>query len=118
MEAIFEENYSGKSLDHLGLIADTIDNIGMIPFIDKRLPLKEGCGSKVTMGERVAAMIYNGLGFIDTRLYIFPEFLEKKPIERLFGKWLDPAWFNDDATGRCLDEIANYGTTCCLGKSV
>jgi hypothetical protein len=30
------------------------------------------CGAKVSMGERVAAMILNGLGFMDSRLYLFP----------------------------------------------
>jgi hypothetical protein len=30
------------------------------------------------MGQGVAAMIFNGLGFIDDRLYMFPEFLEDK----------------------------------------
>ena len=56
-------------------------------------------------------MIFNGLGFIDTRLYMFPEFLSNRPVERLFGKALKADWFNDDALGRCLDAIASYGTT-------
>ena len=63
------------------------------------------------MGERVAAMILNGLGFIDTRLYMFPEFLENLPVNRLFGREIDANFFNDDALGRCLDEIATYGST-------
>lgn len=111
MEAFNENNFSGLSLDHLGLVADQIDNLGIISSIDERLPLAAGCGVKVTMGERVTAMILNGLGFIDARLYMFPEFLEKKPIERLFAKNLKAEWFNDDATGRCLDAISKYGTT-------
>jgi hypothetical protein len=49
--------------------------LGLIAMIDERLPLNRNSGAKVTFGERVAAMIYNGLGFIDTRLYMFPEFL-------------------------------------------
>ena len=75
MDALNEDNYSGKAIDHLGLVADIIDDLDIIQLIDDRLPLTEGCGSKVTMGERVAAMILNGLGFVDTRLYMFPEFL-------------------------------------------
>ena len=63
------------------------------------------------MGQRVAAMILNGLGLTDDRLYLFPEFLKNKPIERLLGEGLKASDFNDDATGRCLDEITNYGTS-------
>ena len=111
MEAYNEENFSGNSIDHLGLVADVIDDLGIIKLIDDRLPIQKGSGSKVTMGERVAAMILNGLGFIDTRLYMFPEFLEKKPINRLFTKEISPDWFNDDALGRFLDASASYGTT-------
>jgi transposase len=111
MEALNEDMYSGKAIDHLGLVADVIDQLGIIGRIDARLPLQPGCGSKVSHGERIAAMIINGLGFIDTRLYMFPEFLGNKPIASLFGKELDPSWFNDDAIGRCLDAVAQYGTT-------
>ena len=63
------------------------------------------------MGERVAVMVLNGLGFVDTRLYMFPKFLEKRPVSRLFGRKMDAAWFNDDSLGRCLDAIAEYGVT-------
>jgi len=63
------------------------------------------------MGERVGAMILNGLGFIDDRLYLFPKFLENKPIDRLFGREIKAEYFNDDALGRCLDEISRYGET-------
>ena len=67
--------------------------------------------AKTTMGERVVSMIYNGLGFIDDRLYMFPEFLENKPVDRLFERELKAEFFNDDALGRCLDSIHSYGVT-------
>ncbi len=111
MESLNSADFSGLAIDHLGLIADKIQDLDIIPFIDKRLPLRQESGVKVSMGERIAAMILNGLGFIDTRLYLFPEFLEKKPVSRLFGKALKSCYFNDDALGRCLDDVAAYGTT-------
>ena len=111
MELYSEESISGQSLDHLGLISDKITDLELIKLIDTHLPLSSCSGSKVSMGERVAAMILNGLGFVDTRLYMFPEFLQKKPVTRLFGKKLESSWFNDDALGRCLDAISEYGTT-------
>ena len=37
----------------------------------------------VTIGQAVVAMIINGLGFTGQTLYLFPEFFEDKPIDRL-----------------------------------
>ena len=80
-ELISPNNISTQSIDHLGLVADQIDQLELIPLLDTRLPIN-GNGSKISMGERVAGMIMNGLGFIDTRLYMFPDFLSNKPITR------------------------------------
>lgn len=105
---ISEEDISGKVMDHLGLVAVTLEKIGLIEKIDARLPLNN---SKTTMGQRVAAMIFNGLGFIDDRLYMFPQFLDNKPVDRLFKGDVKAEYFNDDALGRCLDAIDEYGVT-------
>ncbi len=94
---ITDENISGKVLDHLGLIAVTLEKIGLVKKIDQRLPLEK---PKTTMGQRVAAMIFNGLGFVDDRLYMFPEFLHNKPVDRLFEGDVEAENFNDDALGR------------------
>ena len=94
-------------LDHLGLVAATVDKLGIVAEIDKQLPLTQG--AKTTHGQRVMAMILNGLGFMDDRLYLFPKFLENKPVARLFGQDLNAHDFNDDALGRCLDAIHSYG---------
>ena len=50
-------------------------------------------------------MILNASGFIDHRLYLFPEFLKDKPLQRLFGETLQASDFNDDVLGRFLDAI-------------
>lgn len=111
MSVFKEDQISGKVLDHLGLVASTIDTLGLIDKIDSKLPVSKQHGAKVTMGERVSAMLLNGLGFIDDRLYMFPKFLENKPVEELLGQGLQAEWFNDDALGRCLDAISDYGVT-------
>lgn len=105
------EEVQGQVLDHLGLVASVIHRLKLIEKIDARIPVSKEKGAKVSMGQRVAAMILNGLGFIDDRLYLFPEFLKNKPVERLLGKGLKASDFNDDAMGRCFDEITEYGTT-------
>lgn len=94
-------------LDHLGLVAATIDKLGIVKEIDKHMPMTKG--AKTTYGERAMAMILNGLGFMDDRLYLFPQFLQNKPIARLFGKDLCAKDFNDDALGRFLDAVHEYG---------
>jgi transposase len=101
----------GKVLDHLGLVAATIKDLGLVEKIDALLSLSKNRGSKLTMGQRSAAMILNGLGFMNNRLYMFEKFLENKPVDRLFGKGVEASHFNDDALGRCLDAIAKYGVT-------
>ena len=105
------EDVQGQVLDHLGIVASVISRLKLIEKIDSRIPVSKEKGAKTTMGQRVAAMILNGLGFTDDRLYLFPEFLKNKPIDRLLGDGLSASDFNDDATGRCLDEITAYGTT-------
>jgi transposase len=96
-------------LDHLGLVATTIDKLGIINKIDELIPLRSV--AKTSIGQRVAAMILNGLGFVDDRLYMFPEFLKNKPVKRLLGNNVKAEHFNNDALGRALDIIYKYGAT-------
>ena len=111
MEALQAEQVSSKVLDHLGLVASTIEKLGLIDKIDQRIPIAKSKGAKVTIGQRVAAMILNGLGFIDDRLYMFPQFLKNKPVDRLFDADICAENFNDDALGRGLDAIYEHGVT-------
>lgn len=108
---IKEENASSQVLDHLGLVASVIKDVGLISKIDERIPISKEKGAKLTIGQRVAAMILNGLGFMDDRLYMFPKFLENKPICRLFDDNVCSADFNDDSLGRGLDEVFKFGVT-------
>ena len=79
MDVFKEEQFSSAHIGHLGLVAAKIDDLNLIDLIDHRLPISEAHGAKVSHGERVTAMIINGLGFIDSRLYLFPGFLNDKP---------------------------------------
>ncbi len=102
---------SSQPLDHLGLIAAVVQDLGLEEKIDSKLPINAQMGSAVSMGKRVHAMILNGLGFINTRLYMFSQFFENKPLERLLGPGISAKHLNDDAMGRCLDGIYEYGCT-------
>jgi transposase len=103
--------YTTQNLDHLGLVAATAHRIGLVEKIDKRLPLSKEKGAKLGMGHRVLGMILNALGFMDQRLYLFSEFMHTKPIDRLMGEGVKAEDFTDDALGRALDAISDYGPT-------
>tara|TARA_B100000745_G_C20137847_1_gene390041 strand:+ start:164 stop:1777 length:1614 start_codon:yes stop_codon:yes gene_type:complete len=105
-----------ESLDHFGLVAAILRKLNVIERIDAMLPVSSSKGSKVSHGERVAAMIINGLGFVDQPLYLSPQFFENKPLDLLFSRPMEAAWFNDDALGRTLDAIYEYGSTKLLAQ--
>jgi len=56
-------------------------------------------------------MCLNGLGFNESRLYLYPQYFEKLPTERLLGDGVLPEHLNDDVLGRTLDKIYEYGCT-------
>lgn len=97
-------------IEHLGIVAATMNKLKLIERIDKLIPLTGNKNSSI--GQRTGALILNGLGFINTRMYLFPKFLANKPIDLLLGsEKLTADVFNDDSLGRCLDKIHEYGTT-------
>jgi len=59
-----------ERLDHLGLIAEVIKDIGLIDMIDTRLV--PDSQEEITPGEAVAGMILNGLGFANRPLSLTP----------------------------------------------
>lgn len=105
------ETVRSERLGALGLIAATIHKLGLIEKIDTRLELSENKGSIVSHGRRAAAMILNGLGFMNSRLYMTQNFFADKPVSELLDAKIDASHLNDDCLGRCLDAIAEYGVT-------
>jgi len=105
------EAVKSEKLGALGLIAATIHKLGLIDKLDSRLDFSEAKGGIVSHGRRAAAMILNGLGFMNSRLYMTPHFFEDKPVQELLGGAITSTHLNDDCLGRCLDKIADYGTT-------
>lgn len=105
------DTVSSEQLGHLGLVAATIRELGIIEKIDARLDLNERKGGLVTYGRRVAAMVLNGLGFMNSRLSMTTHFFQDKPVAQLLGSEVRAEHLNDDCLGRCLDKIAAYGVT-------
>src|SRR5262250_3429221 len=87
MEAIRVER-----LDHLGLIASVINDIGLVSLVDARL--KPDDQEAITPGEAVKGMILNGLGFANRPLSLTPQFFANKPLDLLFRPGVRAEMFN------------------------
>src|SRR5215475_1925485 len=96
-----------ERLDHLGLIASVIKDLGLIGMIDRRLVPDEQ--ERITPGAAVAGMILNGLGFSNRPLSLTPQFLANKPLDLLFREGVRAEMFNRFKLGRTLDEVHAYG---------
>ena len=92
-----------QTLNHLGIIAGIIDEIGLVEQINQQL----GQHPKeiVSAGHVVKAMIINGLGFVSSALYLFEQFYEGKATEHLIGSGVRAEHLNDDRLGRVLDQL-------------
>ena len=98
-----------KNLDHLGLVAGTIDSLGLVEVINNLVG--EQPGEIVSLGQVVKAMILNGLGLVSAPLYLFSRFFEKKPTSYLIGEGIEAKHLNDDRIGRILDKLYVTGLT-------
>jgi len=99
-----------KILDNLGLVAGMYDELGIGELVDEWIPQDQE-QRHVSIGQCVKAMVLNGLGFTNERVYLLPKFFETKPVERLFGAGISAEYFNDDVLGRTLDSLYETGVT-------
>lgn len=96
-----------QRLDHLGIIAGVIKDIGLVELIDKRIP--KHAKQEISTGEAVSGMIINGLGFSDRPMTLTPQFFQNKAMEALFRTGVTPDMFNRFKLGRALDACHTYG---------
>ena len=96
-----------QRLDHLGLIASVMNNLGLIGMLDARLVPDEH--EEITPGEAVAGMIINGVGFSNRPLSLPPQFFANKPLDLLFREGVRAEMFNRFQLGRALDEVHASG---------
>jgi transposase len=106
---------SSQNLDHHGLVAATYKDLKILEKIHARIPNKDP-RRIVSTGHAVLAMILNGLGFTNRRLYLSPQFFQDKPVERLVDEQIQAKHLDDHALGEALDEIAEYGATRLFGE--
>ncbi|MGH7393484.1 MAG: IS1634 family transposase [Candidatus Rokuibacteriota bacterium] len=96
-----------ERLDHLGVIASVITDLGLIRMINARLV--PDAQEVITPGEAMAGMILNGLGFANRPLSLTPQFFASKPLDLLFRAGMGAEMFNRFKLGRTLDEAYTYG---------
>src|SRR5262249_60578348 len=91
-----------ERLDHLGLIASLIKDVGLIDMIDTRLVPDEQ--EEITPGEAMAGMILNGLGFANPPLSLPPQLFAHQPLRLLVCKGVRAEMLNRFELGRMLGE--------------
>ena len=96
-----------SNLDHLGIVAGIIDEMGIEEQINERIG--RSSREKVSAGVIVKAMILNGLGFVSAPLYMFSKFFEGKSTEHLLGTGITAEQINDDRIGNVLDDLQEVG---------
>src|SRR5438477_6467068 len=108
------ESVSVERLDHLGVVASVIKDLGIVEMVDARLGLHDQ--EEITAGEAVAGMILNGLGFSDRPLTLTPQFFVNKPLDLLFREGVRAEMFNRFKLGRTLEEAHAYGCDLLLSE--
>ena len=109
METADTTAYATERLDHLGIVAGVCQEIGLAEFLDAQAA---GSRQKISVGTATVAMVLNGLGFSNRRLYLVPQFFENKPLEGLLGvPGIEAADLNDDCLGRTLDWLYAHDVT-------
>jgi transposase len=96
-----------KNIDHLGIVAGLIDEIGIVETINSKLGIDSR--EKISAGILVKAILINALGFVSRPLYLFSQFYDDKAIEILLGEGVESDYINDDKIGRVMDKLYKYG---------
>ena len=96
-----------EDIDHLGIIAGIVDEIGLEGRVNTCLGTHPQ--QIVSPGQGIKAMILNGLGFVSAPLYLYEEFFLGKATSHLMGEGIEPSHLNDDYLGHLLDKVWEYG---------
>jgi transposase len=99
---------SVERLDHLGVVAGICEEIGLPEYLDT---LAGPSHQQVSIGTATVAMILNGLGFSNRRLYLVSQFFATKPVEHLLGAGITAEMLHDDCLGRTLDWLYAHDPT-------
>src|SRR5260221_8393643 len=79
---LMASRYVVEHLHHLGIVAEVCREIGVADWLDQQEP---GNRQQVSVGTATVALVLNGLGFSNRRLYLMTQFFAVKPVEHLLG---------------------------------
>jgi transposase len=116
ISGLTSQNFMSKQIGHLGLVAGMIDELGISGIIDEAMPKTRD--HILPHSAVIKAMLLNGLGFNERRLYIFSRFFSNLSTEQLFGMGITSEHLNDDVLLRTLERIYDYGSTDLFNKIV
>lgn len=102
--------YSGKVMDHLGLIAGMVDELGIVDVIDDAIS-QDHEKRYLSIGQTIKALIINGLGFTGRPMYLTPQFFATKPTELLIGEGVKAEHLNENTIGRAMDSLYKHGVS-------
>ena len=102
-------NIEVEDIDHLGIIAGIVDDIGIVEIINQRV--EEHTQEQVITGHVVKALILNCMGFLSAPLYLFHQFFVGKATEHLLGEGIKAEYLNARRIGRVLDKLYQQGIT-------
>lgn len=101
-----------RVVDQTSFLAGLIDKYKIVEHIDRQGMVADDDRTHLAIGHRVKAILLSGLGFPERTLYQAHQQFEHLDVERLFGaKGICAEDFDDNALGRGLDKIAEYGTS-------
>jgi len=93
------------SLAHLPIVKEYAQRMGFVEIIDRALC----CGMHVSPGKTILGLVMNVLCG-RSPLYRVEEFFRTRDVGLLMGEEITAGMLNDDAIGRVLDRIYEYGT--------
>ena len=96
-----------ERLDHLGVMASVMKDVGLIDMINARLVPDEQ--AVITPGEAMTGMILNGLGLANRPLSLTPQFFANKPLDLLWREGMRAEMFNRCKRCRTLADAYAYG---------
>lgn len=93
------------SLAHLPIVKEYADRMEFVKIIDQSL----SCGMQVSPGKTILGLVMNVLCG-RSPVYRVEEFFRTRDVGLLIGEEINAKMLNDDAIGRVLDRIYEYGT--------
>lgn len=101
-----------RVVDQTSFLAGLIDKYKIVEHIDRLGLVADDDRTQLKIGHRVKAILLSGLGFPERTLYQAHQQFEHLNVQRLFGaQGICAEDFDDNALGRGLDKIAEYGTS-------